>query len=53
MVWDTVEAFQSYVALRYRDFEVVMAFMFIEESFDVEILHMTEHKMIDQTLLYP
>ena len=42
LVWDTLEDFHSYFALRSRDFGGLMAFMFIEENFDVEILPVTE-----------
>ena len=41
--WDTAEGFHAYVALQNRNFEAVIASMFIEESFDVEISPMTNH----------
>lgn len=41
--WDTAEDFHADVALQNRNFEAVMASMFIEESFDVEISPMTNH----------
>ena len=41
--WDTAEGFHAYVAPQNRNFEAVIASMFIEESFDVEISPMTNH----------
>ena len=42
-IWDAAEDFHAYVALRNKDFEAIMASMFITESFDVEISPMTYH----------
>ena len=42
-IWDAAEVFHAYVALRNKDFEAIMASMFITESFDVEISPMTDH----------
>jgi hypothetical protein len=42
-IWDAADDFHAYVALRNKDFEAIMASMFITESFDVEISSMTDH----------